>query len=231
MALEDLPRAVRACRRNEIDGIELRLDAFRGADLKMLGRRLEALKPRPSILLTVRSKKEGGLLKLTDGERLRRFALFLPFARMIDCEIGSPALLSRLRGLAGARHKKLILSFHDLKKTPSAARLLQILKRSRRSRPFLTKIAVKVNQARDMRVLFDFLCRHRKEGLILIGMGTKGRFSRVFFPAVGSRMAFGHLGRRAAPGQIAARELSERVRKLIEILPRRCLRSSGHSRH
>jgi 3-dehydroquinate dehydratase-1 len=44
-------------------------------------------------------------------------------------------------------------------------------------------------------------------------MGEAGTLSRVFFPAAGSLLTYGHVGRPTAPGQLGRAELSALVRR------------------
>lgn len=210
--LADFTKAVRAFRKKELDILELRLDTFSESDLLKLRGKLGTLKKRPLILATVRSRKEGGLRALSDGERRRRFELFRGAADLFDLEASSVKLLPGLRKIAAG---KLILSYHDFKKTPALPVMEKIFKRIYRLRPLLVKMAFMVKTPTDLFTLLCFLKKHRSQNIILIGMGKMGRASRVLFPLLGSRMTYGAFGNRAsAPGQFPVSVLAKKIRSM-----------------
>jgi 3-dehydroquinate dehydratase len=51
----------------------------------------------------------------------------------------------------------------------------------------------------------------RAEALAVIGMGAIGTPLRSYLPSVGSRLAYGYLDQAAAPGQIHAADLVQRL--------------------
>jgi 3-dehydroquinate dehydratase type I len=56
----------------------------------------------------------------------------------------------------------------------------------------------------------------KKPRLILIGMGTIGFPSRVLGYSFGSILTYGHLGKKAAPGQVPAGQLVKAVRSIYD---------------
>ena len=215
MQLKDWKKAVGAFKKGQLDVLELRLDAFSDKNLSQLHKLVSLQKKLPPILLTVRSRKEGGLKRLSLHERKARFKLFMPFADFLDCEIDSSHLLRWLHQEAKTYGKKLILSYHDFNKTPSLARLESILRKSLRYKPFATKFAVRAKGQEDLIPLFSFLSRNKGKRLIVIGMGKAGELSRILFPVLGSQIAFGHLGRKTAPGQLSVHELRRKLKKVL----------------
>jgi len=198
-----------------MDGLELRLDVFTALELVRLHQLVALEKELPPLLLTVRSRKEGGKLSLPSRERIARFKLFMPFADVLDCELASRDILPWVVREAKRYRKGLILSYHDLRKTPSLGKLKTLLKRSLSYRPCLTKIAVTARTQGDLLPLISFLRRNEKRDLVLIAMGKAGQVSRILFPALGSRITFGSLGRAAAPGQIPVPLLNQAIRKIF----------------
>jgi 3-dehydroquinate dehydratase-1 len=206
---------MKAYRRKELDGLELRLDAFTPLELTRLHALVVLERRLPPLLLTVRSKREGGLASLATRERIARFKLFMPFASGLDCELSSKDLLSWASGEARRYRKYLILSCHDFKKTPPLANLEKILKHSLLAKPALTKIAVLAKSQNDLLSLITFLKTHQAKGLVVIAMGPAGVPSRVLFPLLGSRITFGSFGRTSAPGQLPVSILKSRLAKIF----------------
>lgn len=215
VSLKDWPRAMRAYQRKEMDGLELRLDAFSPLELVKLHQLVALERKLPPLLLTVRSPKEGGLSSLSLREKIARFKLFMPFADALDTELGSRDIRTWVTQEAKRYGKGLIISYHDLKRVPTPVKLGTLLKSSLLLRPTLTKIAVTVKTPDELLPLILFLRRNEKKGLILIAMGGEGSVSRVLFPALGSRITFGSLGSSAAPGQIPVPILYKRLQKIF----------------
>ena len=60
--------------------------------------------------------------------------------------------------------------------------------------------------SQDVRTLALLTLRATDTKLITIAMGSLGITSRVFFPAIGSRMTYAFIGGESAPGQLAFSE-------------------------
>lgn len=197
------------------DLLEIRVDTFRrrGPDDIILALRPLKDVGRP-LILTVRSKKEGGRVHIPDGKRLELFVALAPFAAYVDIELGSSAILKSVVDLCRRLGKKLIVSYHNFKKTPGAKELAGIVKKSRALRPDIVKIACAANGAEDLRRLASLLVYHEgHDGLSVIGMGRYGRASRVFFPALGSRIAYASVTETTAPGQMSVAEMKKEFRR------------------
>lgn len=213
--LQDWKRAMLYHRQKKMDGLELRLDAFSPLELVRLHQLVALERKLPPLLLTVRSPREGGLLLLSLREKMARFKLFMPFADALDAELNSRDIRNWTAREAKRYQKGLILSYHDLKGVPAPAKLAAFLRSSLSQRPALTKIAVTIKTPNDLLPLILFLRRNENKGLILIGMGREGSVSRVLFPALGSRITFGSLGRAAASGQMPIPILHKRLQKIF----------------
>jgi 3-dehydroquinate dehydratase-1 len=211
----DWKKALKAYQKKEIDALELRLDAFSKSNLAKLYEKVSFAKKLPPLLITVRSKKEGGIRSLTDSQRKERFHLFTPFASAFDCELTSSRLLPWIKREAKLNKKDLIISYHDFKSVPGKTKLENLLKMSLSHKPTLSKFAFKINKQKDLLSLFSFLSQHQKKGLVVIGMAKKGEASRIVFPLMGSKMTFGHLGRRSAPGQLSTKALKRKIQRAL----------------
>ncbi len=103
---------------------------------------------------------------------------------------------------------KIIISFHDFKKTPDMVQLNAIVNKIRKLKAEIIKIATKVNNNQDIKNLFKILLNKKKnEKMIVLGMGEKGKITRVLGPLIGSFLTFASTSfGKSAPGQL---EISE----------------------
>jgi 3-dehydroquinate dehydratase type I len=100
---------------------------------------------------------------------------------------------------------KVIISFHDFRKTPEAEELARIISRCFREGADIAKIACKVNSARDNVRLLNILDSDDFHGrTVVVGMGAQGRVTRVAAPLLGSPFTFASLSdeKKTAEGQI-----------------------------
>ena len=73
------------------------------------------------------------------------------------------------------------------------------------------KIATLVETLEDHDRLIDLVRGGRDDSLAVIGMGPIGTPLRSYLPSIGSRLAYGYLDHVAAPGQIHAGDLVQRL--------------------
>ena len=137
-------------------------------------------------------------------------------AACIDIDVGTPAALrQKLAEDAKKAGCKVIVSFHDYKKTPSRQKLDAIARKCFASGASIAKIACKANSSADCARLLSLLDGKRK--LAVVGMGKNGRLVRVVAPMLGSAIAYvSPSGRRGtAGGQMTASELEEAQRMIL----------------
>ena len=93
------------------DILELRADTFPDASpgtMETVIRELKKLgKP---LLLTIRSRKEGGARTMGDRQRERLYAALMPLADAVDIELSSGAILGNVVESAKSHNKKVIIS-------------------------------------------------------------------------------------------------------------------------
>lgn len=116
----------------------------------------------------------------------------------VDLSIISDLKLSRIE------RSKIIISFHDHKKTPGIKRLKLLVGQMRKFGAGVIKIATVVNDDQDIKNLFQILFDKKEdEKMIVIGMGKRGQIIRVFSPLLGSFLTFSSTKfGKSAPGQI-----------------------------
>jgi 3-dehydroquinate dehydratase-1 len=191
------------------DIVELRIDRFRQHDpayVAQVCRSTRAL-GRP-VIATVRAVEEGGAVELSDAQRTALFAAALPMVDAVDVEVAAP-ICAPVVAQAHASGALAIVSHHDFARTPGDAELAAHCDAALRTGADVVKIATAVADSRDAERLLDFLRARQSRGLIVIGMGSAGVATRVFFALVGSLLTYGFVGHSGAPGQLPLAELYE----------------------
>ncbi|OPY74316.1 MAG: 3-dehydroquinate dehydratase [Syntrophorhabdus sp. PtaU1.Bin058] len=136
-------------------------------------------------------------------------------AAYVDIEEDSDGSFKReIIAKARPRSCAVIVSFHDYEGTPEREDLLRIVSRCFESGGDIAKIACMVNSERDSARLLGLLDSGRD--IIVIGMGGKGRITRIVAPLLGSPFTYAApaRGRETADGQLD-RETLERYLKLL----------------
>ena len=102
-------------------------------------------KLRAPVIITARHPREGGANQLSSRERCALLECMLPHAAYIDIELHSVHALPSI--LEEARAKKIgtIISFHDLRGTPSRARLDEIARAAHSLGADILKIATRTD--------------------------------------------------------------------------------------
>ena len=196
----DLPHQALDAAGAGLDVAELRIDLFDRQEPEHVAEQAGLLSALPTIA-TVRVRSDGGAWTAGDAERRTLFEAVLPHVDALDLELSSP-LLADLAPVARAAGKLVIASAHDFDGTPPAAALDGLARDARDAGADLVKIATAVTSAGDLRRLARFTLDHAEQGVIVIGMGARGMCSRVFFPALGSRITYTFVGEPFAPGQL-----------------------------
>jgi len=195
-----------------VDFFELRADAF--AD-KAACARMERSLPRlrAPLLLTVRHPQEGGANRLTVAQRRALYLRFLPVASVVDVELRSAVALGDVITAARAQGARVVLSYHDFRKTPTLARLRALRTAAQRTGADVLKIAAMTNNARALCVLLDFLTERpdAAPALAVMGMGKFGKVSRLVLAQAGSVLNYGYLDKPQVPGQWSALLLRKRL--------------------
>lgn len=198
----DLQRALRM--RKPPSLFEIRLDRFVHS-LDELSAALDRL-PAPFII-TARDPREGGANHLSVTRRRALLLQFLPRAAWVDVELRSSRALAPVLRAARAHRIPAILSYHDFKTTPPAARLDEIVHRAQSLGAALIKVATLTDTPAQLGRLLDFSERHRLTANIMpMGMGKLGRASRLQLARRGHAI-YVHLGSPSAPGQLSLRAL------------------------
>lgn len=119
---------------------------------------------------------------------------------------------------ARSRDCRVIVSFHDFEATPPAHELEDRIEECFDAGADIAKLACLVRSAAECARIISLYESfvHRKGRLIALGMGEKGRLTRVAAPLLGAPFTFAALsaGKETAPGQMDI----EQMNKVLAIL-------------
>lgn len=126
------------------------------------------------------------------------------------------SLIKELK-LLKSKKTKIIVSFHDFKKTPGIKELTMIINVMRKYNAEVLKIAIMVNDDQDVKNLFQILLNKKKdEKMIVVGMGEKGKIIRILGPLLGSFLTFASTQYgETAPGQIDIEKMKNIYKLLV----------------
>jgi 3-dehydroquinate dehydratase-1 len=178
------------------DIIELRLDLFQSGFSQDTATILD--ENDLPLILTVRSREEGGEFSGSSEDWRDLVKPFLPYATYVDIEQHLALLAPDIQG-AG---KTVIASFHCNGMLSSAA-LASALSDLRHYG--IPKMVVRPATIEDVLSFCSFTC-HAEKPVITSITGDRFRFARMLLPLFGSSMIFCYTGRPAAEGQFSVKE-------------------------
>jgi 3-dehydroquinate dehydratase-1 len=210
--------AIRRAKAAGLRLVEARVDLFARRDVDRAGAVVARAAKLLPVLVTIRSSAEGGTWRGDDAGRLELYRALMPLASAVDVELDARI---RPHVVRSAREQGLtvVLSHHDFRATPSAAKLDRVVARGMKAGADVTKIAAHVPDDDACARLAALFARHPEASLVVIGMGEHGRKTRVLFPALGSLFTFTALGRATAPGQLGLTETVAELRRYYPDFP------------
>ena len=202
------------------DCVEWRVDLFEGAkDLAAVARcaaKLRIALKDKLLLVTFRTKAEGGNVELTHEEYLRflHTVLDTDCADLIDIEFFTAgADLPELVADAHTAGAAVVCSSHDFRKTPPRTELVSRMMQMQRAGADLPKLAVMPKSRADVLELLaataEMADRHPETPIITMSMGALGAVSHLSGEALGSAMTFANPGQASAPGQVSLDVVNE----------------------
>jgi 3-dehydroquinate dehydratase type I len=195
------------------DLIELRVDYLRNAGLGLLLQNRK--KP---FIVTHRKKGEGGRYRGNERKRLGILQEAIDLrADYIDVEWATERSL--LHGLiSNKRSTRVILSFHDFRKTLPQKELQKLLDQMIRFEVDVVKIVPFARSWEDNLNILSLLpfAKERKQKIVAFCMGEKGKISRIFSPFLGAAWTYASLNqsKASAPGQLTAQALKDIWKKM-----------------
>jgi 3-dehydroquinate dehydratase I len=194
-----------ACMSAPPDLFELRLDHL----TKHLAEVEDAVKKlRAPIIITARHPLEGGTNKLNARQRAALLLRFLDHTDYVDIELRALCELRSVYRQARAKKIGLIVSFHDLKQTPSLPRLRAKARAAIAAGADIFKVATRTDNQTQLQRLLDFFDeQHVDLAVSVMGIGKLGREARRELFKHGSVLVYGHLGHARFAGQPSISEI------------------------
>ncbi|NIE63004.1 type I 3-dehydroquinate dehydratase [Burkholderia sp. Ax-1719] len=204
----------------DVDIIEYRIDYLNfdtdAAQVAELGKKVAAAANGKPLILTFRTKTEGGSKEITDKEYGDLYMALIKahFIDILDVEMfRQPSVVREVVAAAHAAGIKVVMSSHDFRKTPPTAEIVSRLREQDKMGADILKIAVMPHNAADVLKLLDateqIRDQYSRKPLLTMSMGGLGAVSRFSGQVFGSDLTFGMIGEASAPGQVDARALRQ----------------------
>ena len=161
------------------------------------------------IVCTLRPKTEGGKFPGNEKERiaiLKLIAEYNPF--LLDVEFNTLKKNSSLVRYLKSTKTKLLVSWHDFKKTPSTTELKKKMNQMRKFSSNV-KIVSTAKSTDDSNRMLELYSKKGSNNLISFAMGDLGRISRILCLYLGSPYTYVSLGKAIAPGQFSVDEVKK----------------------
>ncbi len=189
------------------DYVEVRLDFLK---IEQIPETLEIIKKDLNrIVCTLRPKMEGGKFPGNEKERIaiiKLIAEYNPF--LLDIEFNTlkknPSLVKYLR----TTKTKLLVSWHDFKKTPNSLELKNKISQMSKFSSNV-KIVSTAKSTDDSTRMLELYSKKGKNNLISFAMGDYGKISRILCLYLGSPYTYVSLGKAIAPGQFSVDEIKK----------------------
>ena len=189
------------------DYAEVRFDFLK---IEQIPEALEIIKKDLNkIVCTLRPKTEGGKFSGNEKERiaiLKLIAEYNPF--LLDVEFNTLKRNSSLVRYLKSTKTKLLVSWHDFKKTPSSAELKKKMNQMSKFSSNV-KIVSTAKSTNDSSRMLELYSKKGKNNLISFAMGDLGRISRILCLYLGSPYTYVSLGNAVAPGQFSVDEVKK----------------------
>ena len=189
------------------DYAEVRLDFLKVEDIPDA---LEIIKNDMNrIVCTLRPKTEGGKFPGSEKERiaiLKLISEYTPF--YLDVEFNTLRKNASLVKYLKTTKTKLLVSWHDFKKTPNSAELKNKMNQISKFSSNI-KIVSTAKSTDDSTRMLELYSKKGKNNLISFAMGDFGRISRILCLFLGSPYTYVSLGKAVAPGQFSIDEVKK----------------------
>ncbi len=189
------------------DYVEVRFDFLK---IEQIPEAIELIKKDLNkMVCTLRPKTEGGKFSGNEKERisiLKLIAEYNPF--LLDVEFNTLKRNPSLRKYLKSTKTKLLVSWHDFKKTPSSAELKKKMNQMSKFSSNV-KIVCTAKTTDDSNRMLELYSKKGKNNLISFAMGDFGRISRILCLYLGSPYTYVSLGKAIAPGQFSVDEVKK----------------------
>ena len=189
------------------DYVEIRLDFLKTDEIP---KTLESIKKNlEKTVCTLRPKSEGGKFEGSEKERiaiLKLIAEYNPF--LLDVEFNTIKENKELEKYLKSSKTKLLISWHDFKKTPKFSELRSKMNQMSKF-SHNVKIVTTAKSIDDSTRVLQLYRNNGKNKLIAFAMGDNGRMSRILCLYLGSPYTYASLGKPVAPGQLSVDEINK----------------------
>lgn len=218
---EEILEAAEDIKNLDCDLVEWRIDFFNEVKVNekvaSISKKVRDVIARP-LLVTFRTKKEGGVLELEDSKYFEIYHNLINCGEvdLLDVELFMNSVdVNKLIEAAYEKDIKIVMCNHDFDATPACEEIVQRLVSMEEKGADICKIAVMPNENKDVLTLLDatrLASKQINKPLITMSMGSLGMISRIAGEAFGSTATFGSAKEASAPGQVPVSEL----RKILE---------------
>jgi len=188
------------------DYVEVRLDFLKKEQVPKV---LEIIKKDLNkIVCTLRPKTEGGKFEGNEKERISIIKLISEYnPYLLDIEYNTLKKNKELVKYLKSTKTKLLVSWHDFKKTPKNTELQNKIKQMSKF-SCNVKIVSTAKSTDDSTRMLGLYSKKGKNNLISFAMGDAGKISRILCLYLGSPYTYVSLGKAVAPGQFSIDEVN-----------------------
>ena len=188
------------------DYVEVRLDFLKK---EQVPKALEIIKKDLNkIVCTLRPKTEGGKFEGNEKERISIIKLISEYnPYLLDIEYNTLKKNKELVKYLKSTKTKLLVSWHDFKKTPKNTELQNKIKQMSKFSSNV-KIVSTAKSTDDSTRMLGLYSKKGKNNLISFAMGDAGKISRILCLYLGSPYTYVSLGKAVAPGQFSIDEVN-----------------------
>ena len=185
-----------------VDLFEVRIDLI-GDDWRQMVKYLE----KPWIACN-RSVEEGGSWRGSEAGRREELLIAIELgADIIDIELGTENVEEIVQLIK--KKAKCLLSYHDVKGTPSIDLMREIIQRQLDAGADICKLVTTARKFEDNLAVLELISDFPKARVVAFAMGPLGGVSRILCPLVGGDFTYASVteGRESASGQVTVSDL------------------------
>ena len=185
-----------------VDLFEVRIDLI-GSSWQGLVRHLG----KPWIACNRRAE-EGGSWPGSESERIDALLSAIKLgANMVDLELSTPDVEKVVKEIKG--RVDCLLSYHDLKETPSLEKMRNIVRKQLAAGADICKLVTTARSFTDNIATLQLISEFPETRVVAFAMGDLGYISRVFCPLAGGDFTYASIeeGKESAPGQLTVMDL------------------------
>ncbi|MFQ6122418.1 MAG: type I 3-dehydroquinate dehydratase [Dehalococcoidales bacterium] len=194
-----------------VELFEVRIDLI-GDSWRELTRQLK----KPWIACN-RSANEGGGWREGEPKRIEELLSAIELgASMIDVELMTENLKEIMPPIK--RRAKCLLSFHNLKGTPTLSKMREIVQRELEAGADICKVVTTAQRFEDNLAVLQLISDFPRIRVVSFAMGASGFASRILCPLVGGDFTYASIekGKESASGQITVEDLRKIYRMVAE---------------